>query len=344
MSRWGVTDDRGAGNEPRAGGNYDPDSAVGQRCLAEGALQPVVRDGRHLFQRAAAAHRRQLSVGRELRGSCEATDLNEPGQASLFVQPVCIYPPFLSRFSECADCGTAADPYKKKLRRCNYSRLYVCFVFSRSAGFCFLQLIIPSTAVVITSWVSLWMENETSFQDMISIILTITFLIFSYNAVMPRVSYIKAMDVYLGVCFFIVFFSLIKLALMKYMRQRLRMTRDTSIVAGMLPMIHIGAMVNGTPPQIGDSNTLTVPNSNSTVIIRKSITVFGRRYRVMRCPKMVFTSRFLKRFHWISQMTFLFGFAFFCLFYFLIYPNIHQVSLDSFCDRSRAEWHAEIKK
>ncbi|CAI4221114.1 unnamed protein product [Auanema sp. JU1783] len=80
----------------------------------------------------------------------------------------------------------------------NYSRLYVCFVFSRAAGFCFLQLIIPSTAVVITSWVSLWMENETSFQDMISIILTITFLLFSYNEVMPRVSYIKAMDVYLG--------------------------------------------------------------------------------------------------------------------------------------------------
>ncbi|VDK59521.1 unnamed protein product [Anisakis simplex] len=46
----------------------------------------------------------------------------------------------------------------------NYSRLYVCFVLSRTAGFCFLQLIIPSTAVVITSWVSLWMENETSFQ------------------------------------------------------------------------------------------------------------------------------------------------------------------------------------
>ncbi|VDN18897.1 unnamed protein product [Gongylonema pulchrum] len=97
----------------------------------------------------------------------------------------------------------------------NYSRLYVCFVFTRAAGFCFLQLIIPSTAVVITSW------------DMISIILTITFLLFSYNEVMPRVSYIKAMDVYLGVCFCIVFFSLIKLAVVKYMRQRLRITRYT---------------------------------------------------------------------------------------------------------------------
>ncbi|KIH42753.1 hypothetical protein ANCDUO_27258, partial [Ancylostoma duodenale] len=32
---------------------------------------------------------------------------------------------------------------------------------------------------------------------MISIILAITFLIFSYNEMMPRVSYIKAMDIYL---------------------------------------------------------------------------------------------------------------------------------------------------
>lgn len=39
---------------------------------------------------------------------------------------------------------------------------------------------------------------------MISIILTITFLLFSYNEVMPRVSYIKAMDVYLGEIFLLV--------------------------------------------------------------------------------------------------------------------------------------------
>ncbi|CAB3411241.1 unnamed protein product [Caenorhabditis bovis] len=109
----------------------------------------------------------------------------------------------------------------------NYSRLYVCFVFSRSSGFCFLQLIIPSTAVVITSWVSLWMETETEFQDMISIILAITFLIFSYNEMMPRVSYIKAMDIYLGVCFMIVFLSLIKLAFVKYMRQKLLLTSNS---------------------------------------------------------------------------------------------------------------------
>uniref|UniRef100_A0A183CNH0 Neur_chan_memb domain-containing protein n=1 Tax=Globodera pallida TaxID=36090 RepID=A0A183CNH0_GLOPA len=56
---------------------------------------------------------------------------------------------------------------------------------------------------------------------MISIILTITFLLFSYNEVMPRVSYLKALDIWLAVCFMIVFLSLIKLAIMKYMRQRI---------------------------------------------------------------------------------------------------------------------------
>jgi hypothetical protein len=47
---------------------------------------------------------------------------------------------------------------------------------------------------------------------------------------MPRVSYIKAMDVYLGACFFFVFFSLIKLAIVKYMNQRLQVERENSVV------------------------------------------------------------------------------------------------------------------
>lgn len=45
--------------------------------------------------------------------------------------------------------------------------------------------------------------NRNKFQDMVSIILAITFLIFSYNEMMPRVSYIKAMDIYLGLFLFL---------------------------------------------------------------------------------------------------------------------------------------------
>ncbi|XGW08238.1 hypothetical protein V3C99_010946 [Haemonchus contortus] len=224
----------------------------------------------------------------------------------------------------------------------DYSRLYVCFVFSRSAGFCFLQLIIPSTAVVITSWVSLWMENETSFQDMISIILTITFLLFSYNEVMPRVSYIKAMDVYLGVCFCIVFCSLIKLAIIKYMRQRLKITRETSIVAGLIPIVRVVngisdpnttlyALEQGAVKKNGHYSSLPTDKLDSTVTVDS------------KAKSIEFSPRFIHRFHWISQMSFFFGFVIFCLFYFLVYPNIHTQLVDDDCDREAAEWFADIR-
>lgn len=52
-------------------------------------------------------------------------------------------------------------------------------------------MFIPATAVVGASWISLWLEDETQFADIVSIILAIIFLSYSYNAVMPKVSYIK---------------------------------------------------------------------------------------------------------------------------------------------------------
>ncbi|KAK6044164.1 Neurotransmitter-gated ion-channel transmembrane region [Cooperia oncophora] len=243
----------------------------------------------------------------------------------------------------------------------NYSRLYVCFVFSRSSGFCFLQLIIPSTAVVITSWVSLWMESETEFQDMISIILAITFLIFSYNEMMPRVSYIKAMDIYLGVCFMIVFLSLIKLAFVKYMRQRIKMESESfNSISGM--------MTNNQPvkwrhspktwlksctpqrevtdqtifPFFFRSEYVTVPLAD----MDESFIPDARKERLgekmLKLMDIRFTPRTMHRFQWISQMMFFFGFVIFCLFYFLVYPNLHIVSIDPSCDKAQAEWFAEI--
>ncbi|CAI5443478.1 unnamed protein product [Caenorhabditis angaria] len=229
----------------------------------------------------------------------------------------------------------------------NYSRLYVCFVFSRSSGFCFLQLIIPSTAVVITSWVSLWMETETEFQDMISIILAITFLIFSYNEMMPRVSYIKAMDIYLGVCFMIVFLSLIKLALVKYMRQKIMLTTESG---------HSLVRLGTTRHQRRKSSSLTYRNAHAipTPNVEESQLMLNGNAEPnnnMSKKKKNSTGGFweirvtqatMHRFHWVSQMMFFFGFVIFCLFYFLIYPNLHIVSVDPACDKSLAEWFAEI--
>uniref|UniRef100_A0A1I7UA91 Neur_chan_LBD domain-containing protein n=1 Tax=Caenorhabditis tropicalis TaxID=1561998 RepID=A0A1I7UA91_9PELO len=237
----------------------------------------------------------------------------------------------------------------------NYSRLYVCFVFSRSSGFCFLQLIIPSTAVVITSWVSLWMETETEFQDMISIILAITFLIFSYNEMMPRVSYIKAMDIYLGVCFMIVFLSLIKLALVKYMRQKIMLTSDSGNSLREMSQMSTRQRLrarktssmnfrNNSGPTVPlneeTQQMLTVPNGE--VPNGEDKEANNNKSHISDMLEIRITQRTMHRFHWISQMLFFFGFVIFCLFYFLIYPNLHIVSVDPACDKNLAEWFAEI--
>ncbi|EPB76706.1 hypothetical protein ANCCEY_04216 [Ancylostoma ceylanicum] len=69
---------------------------------------------------------------------------------------------------------------------------------------------------------------------------------------------------------------------------------------------------------------------------------FGKGDRMVKLMDFHFTPRTMHRFQWISQMLFFFGFVIFCLFYFLVYPNLHMVSVDPACDKSQAEWFAEI--
>lgn len=132
------------------------------------------------------------------------------------------------------------------------------------------------------------------------------------------------------------------------MRQRLKITRDTSIVAGMVPVVRVS---NG----IGDANT-AVYNMDHTSLKKSSIPQTAGLYTSVAADKLEstisidskpksleFTPRFMHRFHWITQMSFFFGFVIFCLFYFLVYPNIHSTLVDDDCDRNAAEWFAEIR-
>ncbi len=105
----------------------------------------------------------------------------------------------------------------------NYSRLACEFYFVRSLGYYIIQIYVPSTLIVVLSWVSFWLSREAVPARValgITTVLTMTTLISSTNAALPKISYLKSIDVYLVTCFVTVFASLLEYAAVSYIGNR----------------------------------------------------------------------------------------------------------------------------
>uniref|UniRef100_A0A915PL79 Neurotransmitter-gated ion-channel transmembrane domain-containing protein n=1 Tax=Setaria digitata TaxID=48799 RepID=A0A915PL79_9BILA len=107
----------------------------------------------------------------------------------------------------------------------NYSRLSTYFTFKRNIGFYLIQIYFPSSLIVVISWVSFWLNRDAT-QARVAIgvttVLTMTTLMTSTNASLPKVSYVKSLDIFLGTCYFIVFASLLEYATIGYLMKRYR--------------------------------------------------------------------------------------------------------------------------
>lgn len=113
----------------------------------------------------------------------------------------------------------------------NYSRLVCEIEFVRSMGYYLIQIYIPASLIVIISWVSFWLHRNASparVQLGVTTVLTMTTLMSSTNAALPKISYIKSIDVYLGTCFVMVFASLLEYATVGYMGKRIAMRKSRS--------------------------------------------------------------------------------------------------------------------
>ncbi|KAL2081967.1 hypothetical protein ACEWY4_021785 [Coilia grayii] len=101
-----------------------------------------------------------------------------------------------------------------------YNRLYITFTLRRHIFFFLLQTYFPATLMVMLSWVSFWIDRRAVPARVplgITTVLTMSTIITGVNASMPRVSYIKAVDIYLWVSFVFVFLSVIEYAAVNYL-------------------------------------------------------------------------------------------------------------------------------
>ncbi|VDK70020.1 unnamed protein product, partial [Cylicostephanus goldi] len=77
--------------------------------------------------------------------------------------------------------------------------------------------------------VSFWLNREASPARVglgVTTVLTMTTLITTTNNSMPKVSYIKGLDVFLNFCFVMVFAALVEYAVVSYLNKRIALRRE----------------------------------------------------------------------------------------------------------------------
>ena len=90
----------------------------------------------------------------------------------------------------------------------------------RRIGYFLIDTYVPSTIIVIISWISFWINPDTAPARValgITTVLTMTTLISSARASLPKVSYVKAIDWYLLLCLIFVFGSILEYTFIAFM-------------------------------------------------------------------------------------------------------------------------------
>ncbi|KAK8725138.1 hypothetical protein OTU49_010714, partial [Cherax quadricarinatus] len=97
------------------------------------------------------------------------------------------------------------------------------FHMRRAIGFHLVQSYLPTILIVVISWVSFWMDvdsvpGRTTLG--VTTLLTVSSKSSGIQAGLPQVSYVKAIDVWMGACTAFVFCALLEFTLVNYLWRR----------------------------------------------------------------------------------------------------------------------------
>ncbi|KAL7030187.1 hypothetical protein ACKWTF_006566 [Chironomus riparius] len=115
--------------------------------------------------------------------------------------------------------GYETNDRKEKLATGIYQRLSLSFKLQRNIGYFIFQTYLPSILIVMLSWVSFWINHEATSARValgITTVLTMTTISTGVRSSLPRISYVKAIDIYLVMSFVFVFAALLEYAAVNY--------------------------------------------------------------------------------------------------------------------------------
>ncbi|XP_033742236.1 glycine receptor subunit alpha-3-like [Pecten maximus] len=123
----------------------------------------------------------------------------------------------------------------------------------RNNGYYIAQIFIPSILIVMLSWVSFWVDAEATPARVslgVLTVLTITTQSSGARSQLPRVSYIKAIDVWMSTCLMFVFASLLEYAYINVLTRKRRSKLMTALQIG-----PEGMLTTKTLPEESDRRT-----------------------------------------------------------------------------------------
>ncbi|XP_074484826.1 glycine receptor subunit alpha-3 isoform X2 [Sebastes fasciatus] len=224
-----------------------------------------------------------------------------------------------------------------------FTCIEVRFHLERQMGYYLIQMYIPSLLIVILSWVSFWINMDAAPARValgITTVLTMTTQSSGSRTSLPKVSYVKAIDIWMAVCLLFVFSALLEYAAVNFVSRQhkdlLRFRRPTKSKSKERE-VHEGrptstAAVTSTPSNSKDSkasanNTVTVLNTTGAAAntTQNPPGAGGKSIEEMR---KLFIDR-AKKIDTVSRAGFPLAFLFFNIFYWVLYKILRHEDVHS---------------
>ncbi|XP_054888176.1 glycine receptor subunit alpha-2 isoform X1 [Poeciliopsis prolifica] len=204
-----------------------------------------------------------------------------------------------------------------------FTCIEVKFHLERQMGYYLIQMYIPSLLIVILSWVSFWINMDAAPARValgITTVLTMTTQSSGSRASLPKVSYVKAIDIWMAVCLLFVFAALLEYAGVnfvsrqqkEFLRLRRRQRRNHKEDEGRFNLTGYN-MSQCMPTKDGSAVKNAVPATNPQPSTPKDIDAMRKKF-VDRA----------KRIDTISRAAFPLAFLIFNVFYWITYKIIRH--------------------
>ncbi|XP_078126388.1 glycine receptor subunit alpha-3 isoform X3 [Sander vitreus] len=214
-----------------------------------------------------------------------------------------------------------------------FTCIEVRFHLERQMGYYLIQMYIPSLLIVILSWVSFWINMDAAPARValgITTVLTMTTQSSGSRTSLPKVSYVKAIDIWMAVCLLFVFSALLEYAAVNFVsrqhKELLRFRRQhktkskppsSSLSLQQEGEVHESRLTS-TPSKNKDTkasanNAVTVLNTQNAP--RAAAGGGGKSIEEMR---KLFIDR-AKKIDTVSRAGFPLAFLFFNIFYWVLY-------------------------